>query len=147
MRIQTSYIDDFPLKREEFYATKTVPFTVDGIELDLRMHGFEFFNVVSPYTFDSLRPLHLKATGRIKFQGKVLKPSIGDNEQKFEDRPQEQTLEKGSADSLVGEVSIAGLKLNQLMLAPQLFGLLRVSPEGIKVFKLFLKLFSIYRLS
>ncbi|XP_054788794.1 protein TIC236, chloroplastic-like isoform X2 [Prosopis cineraria] len=133
MRVQTSYIDDFPLRREEFYATKTIPFTIDGVELDLRMHGFEFFNLVSPYTFDSLRPLHLKATGRIKFQGKVLKPSIGDKEQKFEDRHQEQISEKGSADSLVGEVSIAGLKLNQLMLAPQLFGLLRVSPECIKL--------------
>ncbi|KAI9097788.1 hypothetical protein K1719_025559 [Acacia pycnantha] len=133
MRVQTSYIDDFPLKREEFYATKTIPFTIDGVELDLRMHGFEFFNLVSPYTFDSLRPLHLKATGRIKFQGKVLKPSTGDKEQKFEDRHQEQMLEKGSADGLVGEVSISGLKLNQLMLAPQLFGLLRVSPECIKL--------------
>ncbi|XP_028802385.1 uncharacterized protein LOC114757483 isoform X2 [Neltuma alba] len=132
-RVQTSYIDDFPLKREEFYATRTIPFTIDGVELDLRMHGFEFFNLVSPYTFDSLRPLHLKATGRVKFQGKVLKPSTVDKEQKFEDRHQKQMLEKGSSDGLVGEVSISGLKLNQLMLAPQLFGLLRVSPECIKL--------------
>jgi hypothetical protein len=42
-------------------------------------------------------------------------------------------LEKGSADYLVGEVSISGFKLNQLMLAPQLSGLLRISPEFIKV--------------
>lgn len=132
-RVQTSYIDDFLIKREEYYATKAIPFTIDGVELDLRMHGFEFFSLVSPYTFDSLRPLHLKATGRIKFQGKVLKPSSGSNEQNFENRHRVQMLEKGSADGLVGEVSISGLKLNQLMLAPQLSGLLRVSPECIKV--------------
>ncbi|MCH87895.1 embryo defective 2410 protein, partial [Trifolium medium] len=42
-------------------------------------------------------------------------------------------LEKGISDNLVGEVSISGLKLNQLMLAPQLSGLLTVSPERIKL--------------
>ncbi|KAF7817205.1 uncharacterized protein G2W53_031174 [Senna tora] len=132
-RVQTSYINDFSLEREEFYATKAVPFTIDGVELDLRMHGFEFFSLVSPYTFDSLRRLHLKATGRIKFQGKVLKPKSAANEQSFEDKHDVQMSEKGSADSLVGDVSISGLKLNQLMLAPQLSGLLRVSPEHIKL--------------
>lgn len=134
-KVQTSYIDDFSHKREELYATKAVPFTIDGVELDLRMHGFEFFSLVSPYTFDSLRPLHLKATGRIKFQGKVLKPCSADNEQNFEDRHHEQMLDKGTADSLVGDVSISGLKLNQLMLAPQLSGLLRVSSDCIKVMR------------
>jgi hypothetical protein len=41
--------------------------------------------------------------------------------------------DKGKTDSLVGEVSIAGLKLNQLMLAPQLSGQLSISRESIKV--------------
>ncbi|XP_061359585.1 protein TIC236, chloroplastic-like isoform X2 [Gastrolobium bilobum] len=134
MRVQTSYPDDFSFNREEFYAPRAIPFTIDGIELVLRMCGFEFFNLVSTYTADSPRPLHLKATGRIKFQGKVLKPSGNISEQNFEkNRQHEQMLEKGIIDSLVGEVSISGLKLNQLMLAPQLYGLLRVSPEHIKL--------------
>lgn len=134
MKVQTSYADDFSLKREEFYAPRAIPFTVDGVELDLHMRGFEFFSLVSTYTLDFPRPLLLKATGRIKFQGKVLKPSSTIIEQNFDkNRQHVQMLEKGSADSLVGEVSISGLKLNQLMLAPQLSGLLRVSPECIKV--------------
>lgn len=133
-RVQTSYPEDLSLKKGEFYAPRAIPFTIDGVELDLRMRGFEFFSLVSAYTMDSPRPVHLKATGRIKFQGKVLKPSGSINEQSFEmNRQHLQTLEKGISDSLVGEVSISGLKLNQLMLAPQLSGLLRVSPERIKV--------------
>ncbi|KAK7320719.1 hypothetical protein VNO77_30448 [Canavalia gladiata] len=134
MRVQTSYPDDFYLKREEFNVPRAIPFTIEGVELDLRMRGFEFFNLVSTYAMDSPRPLHLKAAGRIKFQGKVLKPNGNISEQNFEmNRPHVQMVEKGIADSLVGEVSISGLKLNQLMLAPQLSGLLRVSPKRIKL--------------
>ncbi|CAK8570060.1 unnamed protein product [Lathyrus sativus] len=133
-RVQTSYLDDLSVKEGDPYAPRAIPFTIDGVEMDLRMRGFEFFNLVSAYTKDSPRPLHLKATGRIKFQGKVLKPSGGISEQNSEiNRQHVQTMEKGSSDSLVGEVSISGLKLNQLMLAPQLSGLLRVSPERIKL--------------
>ncbi|XP_019414960.1 PREDICTED: uncharacterized protein LOC109326680 isoform X1 [Lupinus angustifolius] len=134
MKVQTSYSDDFSLKREDFYAPRAIPFTVDGVELDLHMRGFEFFSLVSTYTLDFPRPLLLKSTGRIKFQGKVLKPSSTVVEQNSEkNRQHVQMLDQVSADSLVGEVSISGLKLNQLMLAPQLSGLLRVSPEGIKL--------------
>ncbi|KAL5071400.1 hypothetical protein RYX36_022287 [Vicia faba] len=132
-RVQTSYLDDLSVKGD-LYAPRAIPFTIDGVEMDLRMRGFEFFNLVSAYTMDSPRPLHLKATGRIKFQGKVLKPSGSTSEQNSEiNRQHVQMLEKGSSDTLVGEVSISGLKLNQLMLAPQLSGLLRVSPERIKL--------------
>ncbi|KAI5403590.1 protein TIC236, chloroplastic [Lathyrus oleraceus] len=105
MKVQTS--------SEEFCAPKVIPFTVGKIEFDLNMHEFEFFRLVTTYTLDFPRPLLLKASGRVKFQGKL--------------------LEKGSSDCLVGEVSISGLKLNQLLLAPQLSGLLRVSPECIKL--------------
>ncbi|KAJ7958710.1 Embryo defective protein [Quillaja saponaria] len=135
-RVQTSYHDEFFLNREGFYATNAMPFTVDGVELDLRLRGFEFFSMVSSYTFDSPRPLNLKATGRIKFQGKVLKPGGIPNEQDFGPKMNYQHVqktEKGSRDSLVGEVSVSGLKLNQLMLAPQLAGSLRLSPEHIKL--------------
>ncbi|KAL5144978.1 hypothetical protein HKD37_06G015148 [Glycine soja] len=134
MKVQTSYSDNFSLKREEFYAPRAIPFTVSGVEFDLHMRGFEFFSLVTPYTLDFPRPLILKATGRIKFQGKILKPSTTVIEQNFDKNKQHvQMLEKGSADSLVGEVSISGLKLNQLMLAPQMSGSLSVSPESIKL--------------
>ncbi|KEH39815.1 putative translocation and assembly module TamB [Medicago truncatula] len=133
-RIQTSYLDDLSLNKGDPYAPRAIPFTIDGVEMDLRMRGFEFFNLVSAYTMDSPRPLHLKASGRVKFQGKVLKPSGSISEQNSDtNRHHADTLEKGISDSLVGEVSISGLKLNQLMLAPQLSGLLTVSPECIKL--------------
>jgi hypothetical protein len=133
IKVRTSRSDDISLTREEF-CPKATPFTFDGIEFDLNMHGFEFFRLVTTYTLDFPKPLLLKVTGRVKFQGKLLEPSCAMLEQNF-DKNEEllHILENGSAYCLVGEVSISGLKLNQLMLAPQLSGLLRISPECIKV--------------
>lgn len=126
MKVRTSYSDDFSLKREEFHVPRAIPLTVDGVEFDLHMCGFELFSL-DTYALDSLRPLLLKGTGRIKFQGKVLEPDCTMVEQSFDKNRQ-----------LVGEVSISGLKLNQLMLAPHLSGLLRISPQCIKVMKKFI---------
>ncbi|CAL8996726.1 unnamed protein product [Prunus brigantina] len=134
-KVQTSYTDEDWLRRRDADAKSAMPFVVEGIDLDLRMRSFEFFNLVSPYPFDSPKPMHLKATGKIKFQGKVLKPYI-DNGQDFGFERNKQPVEmadKGKTDSLVGEVSISGLKLNQLMLAPQLAGSLSMSRECIKL--------------
>ncbi|PQM33435.1 uncharacterized protein Pyn_40057 [Prunus yedoensis var. nudiflora] len=83
-KVQTSYTDEDWLRRRDADAKSAMPFVVEGIDLDLRMRSFEFFNLVSPYPFDSPKPMHLKATGKIKFQGKVLKPYI-DNGQDFVD--------------------------------------------------------------
>ncbi|CAJ1973770.1 unnamed protein product [Sphenostylis stenocarpa] len=112
MKVQTSYSDNFPLKREGFNAPRALPFTVGGVDFDLHVHGFEFFSLVTPYTLDFPRPSILKATGSFKFQGKV-KPSTTIIEQSDEKNKKHMNmLEKGSADSLVGEASISGLKLN-----------------------------------
>lgn len=112
-----------------------MPVTVEGVELDLRMRGFEFFSLVSSYSFDSLRPMHLKATGRIKFQGKVIKPlDIPDVQVCYPEANIEDMQLKDDEDTrLVGEVSISGLKLNQLILAPQLVGALSISRKCVKV--------------
>ncbi|XP_012571674.1 protein TIC236, chloroplastic-like isoform X2 [Cicer arietinum] len=134
VKVQTSYSDDFSLTRKEFCSPRTVPFTVDGIEFDLHMYEFEFFNLVTTYPLDIPRPLLLKATGRVKFQGKLLEPSCTMMEQNFDQNGQHlHILEIGSGDCVVGEVSISDFKLNQLMLAPNLSGLLRVSPKCIKL--------------
>ncbi|XVF88214.1 hypothetical protein PTKIN_Ptkin19aG0031900 [Pterospermum kingtungense] len=132
-KVQTSYPGEYWLNREEFNEKINVPFIVEGVELDLRMRGFEFFNLVSSYTFDSPRPTHLKATGKIKFHGKVLKPCIT-NEQDFgpEGEP-EKRIENRSRQSLVGDLSVSGLRLNQLMLAPQLVGQLSISRDSVKL--------------
>lgn len=135
-KVQTSYPDEYWINRKEYDAKGAIPIIVEGVELDLRMRSFEFFSLVSSYPFDSLRPIHLKATGRIKFQGNVVKPfDITDeqfccSEKKMEDM---QIKDNGDTQSLVGEVSISGLKLNQLMLAPQLVGSLSISRKCIKL--------------
>nr|XP_043627269.1 protein TIC236, chloroplastic [Erigeron canadensis] len=121
-KVQTSYPDESWINKEEFDVRPAMPVIVEGVELDLRMRGFEFFNVVSSYAFDSLRPIHLKATGRIRFQGKVVKPTTIVDEQDTEE-----------SKILAGDVSITGLKLNQLLLAPQLAGVLHISPACIKL--------------
>ncbi|XP_021275631.1 uncharacterized protein LOC110410318 [Herrania umbratica] len=132
-KVQTSYPEEHWLNRKEFNEKSAVPFIVEGVELDLRMHGFEFFSLVSSYTFDSPRPTHLKATGKIKFHGKVLKPCIT-SEQDFgpEGKPEKMTDER-SRQRLVGDLSVSGLRLNQLMLAPQLVGQLSISRNSVKL--------------
>lgn len=135
-KILTSYPDENWLNWKEYGIEVAMPFSVEGIELDLRMRNFEFFNLVSSHAFDSLRPVHLKATGRVKFQGKVNKISPINNEQVLgSDKNSEFPLMEVNEDSksLSGDVSISGLKLNQLMLAPQLAGVLSITSTGIKV--------------
>ncbi|XP_047319801.1 protein TIC236, chloroplastic [Impatiens glandulifera] len=135
-KVMTSYPDDYWLNKEEHDMKSSIPLTVEGVELDLRMRGFEFFSLGSSYPFDSLRPIHLKGTGRIKFQGNVVKPSVSlyDQSYKFGENAEDQEIKtNGSVNVLVGEVSIVGLKLNQLMLAPQLVGVLSISRERIKL--------------
>ncbi|XP_059640510.1 protein TIC236, chloroplastic [Cornus florida] len=134
--VQTSYPDEYWLNRIESDVNAAMPLNVEGVELDLRMRGFEFFSLVSSYNFDSLRPMHLKATGRIRFQGKVIKPFSGTDEQVFESGKHMEDVpmkDNGVTHGLVGEASISGLKLNQLMLAPQLVGLLSISRERVKL--------------
>ncbi|KAL8090119.1 protein TIC236, chloroplastic [Apium graveolens] len=134
-KVLTDYLDESLLDKIESDMRNGMPLIVEGVELDLRMRGFEFFSLVSSHAFDSLRPVHLKATGRIKFQGKVVKPLSISNEQvstskENEDVPMEIVQD---TPSLVGDVSVSGLKLNQLMIAPQLGGIMSISHEGIKL--------------
>lgn len=132
-KVLISYPDENWLYWRERNKVVAMPFSVEGVELDLRMRNFEFFNLVSSYTFDSLRPIHLKATGKIKFQGKVNKNSCS---QVFQsDTNLEMTSKEGDEDekSISGDISISGLKLNQLMLAPQLAGVFNITSKGMKL--------------
>lgn len=132
-KVLTSYPDENWLYLRECGKVVAMPFSVEGVELDLRMRNFEFFNLVSSYTFDSLRPVHLKATGKIKFQGKVNKNCCSRGFQSDKNLESAQMEDDEDAKSISGDVSISGLKLNQLMLAPQLAGVLNITSKGIKV--------------
>ncbi|KAG8053184.1 hypothetical protein GUJ93_ZPchr0001g29271 [Zizania palustris] len=132
-RIQTSYIDDYLLHKEMYQMKKIMPLVVEGVDLDLRMRGFEFAHVASSIPFDSPRPLHLKASGRFKFQGKVVKYSQLVDEKAYgalQGIIDQSKLER-DVSRLVGEISLSGIKLNQLMLAPQSTGFLSVSQDSV----------------
>ncbi|KAK1269355.1 hypothetical protein QJS04_geneDACA005097 [Acorus gramineus] len=135
MKAQTSYPDEFWLNRMRHDARKTMPVIVEGVDLDFRMRGFEFFSLISSNQFDSPRPLHLKATGRIKFQGKVEKLNNANEKKELSSEKDVLDQEKNAQErkSLLGEVSLSGIKLNQLILAPQLVGSLSVSHGRVKL--------------
>lgn len=126
----TKYPHEYLLDQGDCEANVGMPVSVEGVELDLRMRGFEFFSSSVPsFAFDSLRPIHLKATGRVKFQGKVT-----NSEQVLHFEENHRPMEGGNdSPTLSGDASISGLKLNQLMVAPQLAGVLSISHLGIKV--------------
>ncbi|CAH2060516.1 unnamed protein product [Thlaspi arvense] len=127
-KLDTSYQDQ-NLSHLDFTQGEALPFVVEGLDLDLRMRNFEFFSLVSSYPFDSPRPTHLKATGRIKFLGKIKRHRTTKDGDVESDKCEDAT----EISSLVGEISISSLKLNQLILAPQLAGLLSVSRDHVKL--------------
>jgi hypothetical protein len=127
-KLDTSYHDPC-LSHQDFTQGEAMPFVVEGLDLDLRMRGFEFFSLVSSYPFDSPRPTHLKATGRIKFLGKIKRHSTT----KDGDVGSDKCEDAAAISSLDGDISISSLKLNQLILAPQLSGRLSVSRDHVKL--------------
>ncbi|KAL9233913.1 hypothetical protein vseg_008847 [Gypsophila vaccaria] len=129
-KVLTCYPEETCINKEGLDGKDENAFTMEGLELDLRMRGFEFFNMVSSFSFDSPRPLNLKATGRIKFQGKVSINSNINNQPSAGDEPK---AGEENTECLAGDVSVSGLKLNQLMLAPQLAGHMSFSRERIKL--------------
>lgn len=132
-RVQTSYIDDYLLNKETYQMKKIMPLIVEGVDLDLRMRGFEFAHIASSIPFDSPRPLHLKASGRVKFQGKIMKASnIADGNGVLQSNIDQNKLET-DVSKLVGDISLSGIKLNQLMLAPQSTGSLSISRDSMMV--------------
>ncbi|OEL34269.1 hypothetical protein BAE44_0004714, partial [Dichanthelium oligosanthes] len=134
-RVQTSYIDDYLLNKGTYQMKKIMPLIVEGVDLDLLMRGFEFAHIASSIPFDSPRPLHLKASGRVKFQGKIMKSSnIADDKIKgvLQSNVDQNKLET-NVSKLVGNISLSGIKLNQLMLAPQSTGFLSISRDSVMV--------------
>jgi len=132
-RVQTSYIDDYLLNKKTYQMKKIMPLIVEGVDLDLRMRGFEFAHIASSIPFDSPRPLHLKASGRVKFQGKIMKSgNIADDKIKgvLQSNIDQNKLET-NASKLAGNISLSGIKLNQLMLAPQSTGFLSISRDSV----------------
>ncbi|KAF3326963.1 TamB, inner membrane protein subunit of TAM complex [Carex littledalei] len=127
MQVQTSYIEDYLSQQDPDATVRKVPLAVEGLDLDLRMRGFELASFFSMIQFDSPRPHHLKATGRVKFQGKVVKSrNTGRKNIKSDD-----SVVSDEVSRLAGEISLTGIKLNQLTLAPQSTGFLSISRDSL----------------
>lgn len=107
--------------------------TVTGLDVDMRLNGFDLMGVhplCFGETFSPPQSMHMKIFGKVKFKGRV---------------PDEKTASQGSLQSecplerkltsMIGEVSLVGLKLNQFMVAPNLTGSLDISPTSLKVSK------------
>ncbi|KAJ4794147.1 embryo defective 2410 [Rhynchospora pubera] len=127
MQVQTSYIEEYLSQLDPGAIVRKVPLVVEGLDLDLRMRGFEFASFFSLIQFDSPRPHHLKATGRVKFQGKVVRSqNTGLKYIKSDD-----SVLSNEESRLAGEISLTGIKLNQLTLAPQSSGFLSISRDSL----------------
>lgn len=129
MQVQTSYIEDYLSQQDSNATVRKVPLVVEGLDLDLRMRGFELASFFSMIQFDSPRPHHLKATGRVKFQGKVVK-SLNAG---FKNIKPDDSAASDEVSRLAGEISLTGIKLNQLTLAPQSTGFLSISRDSLMV--------------
>jgi hypothetical protein len=128
MQVQTSYVEDYLSHQDPDAVVRKVPLVIEGLDLDLRMRGFELASFFSMIQFDSPRPHHLKATGRVKFLGKVVKSlNTGFKHIKSDDNT------ASDVSRLAGEISLTGIKLNQLTLAPQSTGFLSVSRDSLMV--------------
>ncbi|KAK8938369.1 hypothetical protein KSP39_PZI010980 [Platanthera zijinensis] len=131
-KMQTRYLNEC-LQEGNLEYGRYISLIVEAIDLDLRLRGFEMASFIST-PFDAPRPLHLKTTGRFKLQGKVVRPNrkIDGKESEPRGKP---CLHMDDSDKslLLGEVSLSGMKINQLMVAPQLAGSLSISNDAIKL--------------
>ncbi|XP_074570034.1 protein SUBSTANDARD STARCH GRAIN 4, chloroplastic isoform X1 [Curcuma longa] len=134
-KVQTSYRDDYLLDRETMDYKRRMPLIVGGVDLNLRLRDFEMASFISSNTFESPRSLHLKATGKVKFQGRVVKTIETMVENALGSKGNSSGVHKVDRDveTLVGDVSLSGISVNQLMLAPQLTGSLSISREVVKL--------------
>jgi hypothetical protein len=129
MQVQTSYDEDYLSHQDPDAIVRKVPLVIEGLDLDLRMRGFELASFFSMIQFDSPRPHHLKATGRVKFLGKVVK-SLDTG---FKHIKSDDNVASDDVSRLAGEISFTGIKLNQLTLAPQSTGFLSISRDSLMV--------------
>lgn len=104
---------------------------VSGLDVDMRLDGFDLMGVhplIPGETFSPPQSMHMKVFGKVKFNGRVPDTKVAAHESLQSEFPPEKKL-----TSMTGEVSLVGLKLNQFMVAPNLTGLLDISPTSLKV--------------
>ncbi|KAG0581653.1 hypothetical protein KC19_4G269200 [Ceratodon purpureus] len=112
------------------FKPPTMP-KVTGLDVDMRLNGFDLMDV-HPLCFgENFSPpqsMHMKVFGKVKFNGRVPAIKTASQVSLEAESPPERKL-----TSMIGEVSLVGLKLNQFMVAPNLTGSLDISPTYLKL--------------
>ncbi|KAH9324119.1 hypothetical protein KI387_004297 [Taxus chinensis] len=106
-----------------------------SVTADLRLQGFNILGSTPFGSIGSSKPMHMKLTGRTKFEGRVVKSSNSSVDENVAWKEFSSPDECGGmkASGLVGEVHLSGIRLNQLLVAPQLVGSLDISPQSFKL--------------
>lgn len=128
-RIHTKY-PPISRRKPEDWRPPVSP-AIEGLDLDVRLRGFDMMSL-SPSSIlpSSISPggAHMKVTGKMKFQGRV--PQNSSAESPFCDGLPDNGTQH---TRLVGDVTLSGIKLNQLLVAPHLTGSMDMSPDRFKV--------------
>ncbi|KAI5082263.1 hypothetical protein GOP47_0002006 [Adiantum capillus-veneris] len=113
------------------------PPDIEGLDVDLRMRGFDCLGLVSPNLSGIAIPsategIHTKLTGRAKFQGRVVK--LSENVEIMESsRNQKIEAANQQGSGVTGEILLSGMKLNQFLVAPHLSGSMDIFPTKFRL--------------
>ncbi|MCO5581693.1 hypothetical protein L7F22_035582 [Adiantum nelumboides] len=136
-KIQTAYPPVSSERSKKSLDLGPSPPEIEGLDVDLRMRGFDCLGLVSPNLCGTAIPsttegIHAKLTGRAKFQGRVVK--LSQNLQPM-DSSRNQKIETANqqVSGVTGEILLSGLKLNQFLVAPHLSGSMDVFPTKFRL--------------
>lgn len=135
-KIQISYPNGHYLKEESSDLIVAVAPDILGVDADLRLQGFDILSLTPFSAIGSPKPMHMKLTGRAKFHGSVvesLERSVDGNIAVQEEILSSDDFLRTKASGLVGDVQLSGIKLNQLLVAPNSSGLLAIFPQNFKL--------------
>jgi hypothetical protein len=135
-KIQISYPNGHYLKKESSDLIVAVAPDILGVDADLRLQGFDILSLTPFSPIGSPKPMHMKLTGRAKFHGSVvesLERSVYQNVAVQDEISSPDDFNRRKASGLVGDVQLSGIKLNQLLVAPNSSGPLAIFPQNFKV--------------
>lgn len=136
-KIHTTYPPPLAEREHKSSGLRPPPPDIEGLDVDLRMRGFDFLGLASPTlpgtpSSSATEEIHTKLTGRAKFQGRVVK-----SQEYFENvamkRNEEAKAKDQGVSGVTGEILLSGLKLNQFLVAPHLSGSMDIFPTRFKL--------------
>ncbi|KAJ7565427.1 hypothetical protein O6H91_02G060300 [Diphasiastrum complanatum] len=109
---------------------------VEGLDADLRLRAFDVMRLTAsspPLSLPSSDDPHVKVSGRLKLHGRVTEGMPSPFKDLLNGQKGSPAFGLGDNFGMVGDVWLSGIKLNQLLIAPQLAGSLEVSPTSFKL--------------